>query len=146
MSILFFIIYLVKKSLGFRVELISCFRLLSILLVKFKRIVFGSVIITSLLSAMRAPVVTMTWLNCYKAFWWFYYAATKATLFVWFRILVCLNYFQFLFVLIILGIWLIVCLELRFLILFLRFIIVLTMLEVWLIFCLEVRFLVIFFL
>ena len=43
-------------------------------------------------------------------------------LFVWFRFLVCRNYFHPLFVVIIMKVWLIVCLELRFWYLFLFFV------------------------
>ena len=63
----------------------------------------------------------MTWLNWGKLFWWFYHADTKDVIFFWFRCLICLNYFQHLFVLRILEVWLIVCLESRFLILFFSF-------------------------
>ena len=57
-------------------------------------------------------------LNCFKRFWRFYYADTKDIVFVWFQFLVCVNYLQFLFVLIILEFWLIVCVQLRFCFLF----------------------------
>ena len=44
---------------------------------KSKWINFGSVITTSLLYLMFTPIVVLTWLNCCKVFWWFYYANTK---------------------------------------------------------------------
>ena len=72
----------------------------------------SSVFITSLLSFLITPIVITTWLNCYKTFWWIYYTGTKDTVFVWFHFLVCMNYFQLLFVLVILEVWSIVCLEL----------------------------------
>ena len=62
--------------------------------------------------------IIITWLNCCKVFWWFYYADTKVIVFVWFHFLVCMNYIQLIFVLIfvliILEGWLIVFLELIF--------------------------------
>ena len=73
----------------------------------------------------------MTWLNCIKHFWWFYDPTTKDTLFAWLCFLVWLNYFQVLYVLIILKVWLIVCLDWRFLILSLPFYDVLIM--VWIV-------------
>ena len=54
-----------------------------------------------------------------KVFWWFYCVDKINTIFVYFFFLVCLNDFQLLLVLIILGVWLIVCLELRVLTFFL---------------------------
>ena len=58
----------------------------------------------------------MTWLHSCKFFWWFHYADTKDVVFVWFHTLTCLNCVS---VLIILEFFLIICLELKFLILFL---------------------------
>ena len=71
------------------------------------------------LPSMYTPIIIMTWLKFCKMFLWFYYADTKDIVFIWFFLLVCLNNFQLLFGLIILKAWLIVCLGLRFLILFL---------------------------
>ena len=82
---------------------------------KSRWMVFCSIVITSLLSL----IIKMTWLNCCKVFWWFYCFDTEDTIFFWFRCLVCKNYFQLLFVLIILEVTLIVCFKLMFLILFL---------------------------
>ena len=64
-------------------------------------------------------IIIMTWLSCCKLFWWFCYADTKNIVCVWFHFLICINCSRPLFVLIILEVWLIVCLESRFLILFL---------------------------
>ena len=89
---------------------------------KSKQKVFGSVVITSLLSTKWTPTVIMSWLNCWKSFCWFYYAETKDIVFAQFHFLICLNYFQLLFVVIILWVWSVVCLELRLLILFLLFV------------------------
>ena len=79
------------------------------------------VLILLQLSLMITPIVTMTWFNCYKVFQKFYYADTKDTVFDWFRFLVCMKYFQFLFELIILEVQLIASLELRFSVLSLSF-------------------------
>ena len=43
---------------------------------------------TSLLPSMYISIIIMTWLNCYKHFWWCYYADAKDTVFVWFCFLV----------------------------------------------------------
>ena len=99
------------------------FMLLSIFKMKLKRIALGSVIITNLLSSICTSILIMTWLNCCNFFWWFYCVDTKDTIFICFFFVfcffsVCANYFQLLFVLIILEVWLRVCLELRFLIFF----------------------------
>ena len=111
----FFVLCLAKNSLCFIIESISCFRLPSIFLFKSKRIAFGSAVIASFLPSVCTPIIIITWLNCCKVVWWFYYADAEHMAFAWFRFLVCLN-FQFLFVLIILEAWLIVCLQLWFLI------------------------------
>ena len=66
-----------------------------------------------------SSIAIMTCLNYCELFWWFYYAETKCIVFVWFHLLICLNYFMLLFALIILKIYLIICLESRFLTLFL---------------------------
>ena len=97
------------------IESISCSKILSKSLGKSKQNVFGSVVIMSLTYSMCAHIIITTWLNCCKLFWW----CAKDIIFVYFRFLVWANYFQLLFMLIILKIWLIVCLELRFWILFL---------------------------
>ena len=67
------------------------------------------------------PIVITTWLNFCKVFWWSYYADTKDLVSVWFHFLICMNYFQLSCELTLLEVWLIVCLELRFLIQFLFF-------------------------
>ena len=72
------------------------------------------VVTTSLLSPMSGSIVIITLLNYCKAFCWFSWVVTKDIIFVWFRFWVCMNYFQLLIVLIILKIWFIVFLELRF--------------------------------
>ena len=46
--------------------------------------VFGSVFITNMLSPMCTPIIIMTWLNCFKVFWWFYCVDTKYIVCVWF--------------------------------------------------------------
>ena len=69
-----------------------------------------------LITIMFSSMIKMSWLNCCKIFCWFYYADTKDTVSVWFHFLIFINGFQLLFVLI-LEVLLIVCLELRFLIL-----------------------------
>ena len=79
----------------------------------------GSVVIMSLIYSMCAPNIIKTWLNCCRVFWRFYHVDMKDIVLVWYVLFVYLNYFQFLFVLMILEVWLIVYLELRFLILFL---------------------------
>ena len=61
-------------------------------------------LITSILPLMYAPMFKMTLLNCCKHFWWLYNADTKDALFFLFS----LNYFQLLFVLMILEVWSIV--------------------------------------
>ena len=43
---------------------------------KLKLKFLGSAVIMSLLS----PIILMTWLNCYKAFWWFYCLDTKQSI------------------------------------------------------------------
>ena len=60
----------------------------------------------------------MATIFCCKPFWGFY-ADTKDIVFPWFQFLICMNCFQLLLMLIILEVWLTVCLELKFLILFL---------------------------
>ena len=69
----------------------------------------GSVVVTSLLSF----IIIMTWLKCCKVIWWFVMLIQKIQhLFdLIFFFLVFMNYFQLLFELIILKVWLIVCLE-----------------------------------
>ena len=101
------------------IKSISCSKFQSTPLGKSKWNFFCPVVISSLLSPMCTPIIIMTWLDCCKAFWWFRYVDKVDMLFLWFCFLVCKNYFQLLFVLIILEVWLIVCLGLRFLILFL---------------------------
>ena len=98
---------------------------------KSKWINFGSVITTSLLYLMFTPIVVLTWLNCCKVFWWFYYANTKDIVLVWFHFLVCINYFQLLFALIILEVELIVCVELRFWLFFFFFLFIIYDLLFW---------------
>ena len=39
------------------------------------------------MSWMYTPIIIMTWLNCCKVLWWFYYAKTKDMVFVWLRFL-----------------------------------------------------------
>ena len=93
---------------------------------KSKQKVLGSDIIMSLLS----PIIVMIWPNYCKYFWWFYCVNGKDIAFVWFRFLVCIDYFQHLFMITILEVWLIVCLELRFSIIFV--LIILLLLLAWL--------------
>ena len=57
-------VFSAKYSLCFMIESISCFKFLLTSLSKSKRIIFGSVIITSMLSSMFTPVVIMISLNC----------------------------------------------------------------------------------
>ena len=104
-----------KKPLCFVTKSILCFRLLPTFLSKSKWRVIYSVIMTSLFSLVITPIVITTWLNCCKAFWWFYYV----DVFVWFRFLVCMYHFQLLLGSIILEVWLIAFVELRFWSLFL---------------------------
>ena len=78
----------------------------------------GSVVITSFMSPMCTSIIVMA-RNCCKFFWWFYCINAKDTVFAWSRFLFCMNYVQFSFVLVILKVWLIVYLELKFVILFL---------------------------
>ena len=66
-----------------------CLKLMPRPLGKSNRKVFGSVFITN------TPIIIMTWLNCFKVFWWFYCVDTKYIVCVWFFFfLVCMNYFQ----------------------------------------------------
>ena len=66
-------------------------------------------LITTIFYSMYDSVIIMAWLNCCKLIWLYYYADTKDALFVWFPLLVFLNYFRLLYVLMILVAWLIVC-------------------------------------
>ena len=93
---------------------VSCFWLLLTSIGKSKWRVLSLVFITSRLLSIYIPIVIMTWLNHCKAFCWFCYADTKDILSTWFYFLVCMNYIQLLYVLIILEVWLIVSFELRF--------------------------------
>ena len=78
-------------------------QILSTSLGKSKWKVLCPVVTTSLLSPICTPIIIMTWLSCYKVFWWLYCVDTKGGVFVWFCFLFCMNYSQVLFVLIILG-------------------------------------------
>ena len=88
------------KSSMFYDRLNSCFKLMPASLNKSKWKVLGSVVITSLLFR----IITMIWLNCFKVIWQFYCVDTKDIIFARFRFLVCLNYFQLLFVLVVLEV------------------------------------------
>ena len=66
-------------------------------------------LITTIFYSMYDSVIIMAWLNCCEPVWLHYYADTKDALFVWFPLLVFLNYFRLLYVLMILVVWLIVC-------------------------------------
>ena len=57
-----------------------CLKLMSRPLGKSNWKVFGSVFITNMLS----PIIIMTWLNCFKVFWWFYCVDTKYIVCAWF--------------------------------------------------------------
>ena len=119
--ILFFIVCSGKNSLSFLIGSISCFNLLPPSSGKSKMNSFCAVIITNLLSSIFTPVVINDLIKCCKVFWWFYCDEKVDIILVdivWFRFLVCTNYFHLLFELIILGVWLIVWLELRFWFLF----------------------------
>ena len=106
-------------------------QIISNILRKSKWTVFGSVIIISSVPSRYIPIIIMTCLNCCNNFGWFYYdeiaERTFGVLLCWYKrciicvilALVCMNYFQFLFVLKITEVCLVVCLELRFFILFL---------------------------
>ena len=58
-------------SLYIKIYSFACYRLLSVLLFKLKRIVFSTVSITCLLSSVYTPTIIMTWLNCCNVFWWY---------------------------------------------------------------------------
>ena len=75
----------------------------------------------SLYTIIFPSIITMTLLNCCKLFWWFYNADTEDTVIVSFYFLIFINCFQLLFVLIILEVQLIVCLDSVLLTLFLHF-------------------------
>ena len=62
----FFIACTAKASLCFMIKSIQCFRLPSKFLDKSKKIVFGPVIITSLLPLITTPIIITTWLKCSK--------------------------------------------------------------------------------
>ena len=100
-SISFFVLFSAKDSLLFIINLISCFKLSSSSLGqwKSKQNVLGS-LITIILSSM----IILTWFNCCKLFYWFYYAETKDIVSVWFHFLISMNCFQFFFLLIILKV------------------------------------------
>ena len=113
--ILHFVVCSTKILLCFMIETNSYFKLFSTSLSKSKWKVFVPCVITNLLSPVCSPIIIKTWLYYGKAFWWFSCVDIKDR--VWFNVLMCMSYFQFLFVLIILKFWLIVCLELILLIL-----------------------------
>ena len=114
---MFFIICSTKTSLRFMIESFLYFKLLQTSLGITKWIVFSSAII-SLLSLRCTPIFSYDLIRLMWSFLVFYYGDKVDTLFVWFHFLVCMNYLQVLFSLVILKVWLTVCLELKFLILF----------------------------
>ena len=67
------------------IKSISCFNFLPKYLSKPKWKLLVSVIITWLLSPVCTSIIIVPWLNCCKAFCWFYYADTKHIVFAWFR-------------------------------------------------------------
>ena len=101
-----------KVLLRFIIKSISWSKVLSTSLIKSKTKAVCLVIIASLFSQICTPIIIMTWLNCFKLFWRFYYIDAKDIIFAWFHFLVCLNYFQLLFAQIILEFRFIICLEL----------------------------------
>ena len=115
-SVSIFILFSAKDWFLFMINSISCIKFSSTFWSqsKLKQKVLGS-----LITVIFSSTIVMTWLNCCRLFWWFYYADTNDTVFVWFRYLISLNYFQLLFVLIILEVYLIICLESKLLIIFL---------------------------
>ena len=115
----FFILSLAKDSLRFMINSNSCFKFLSTPLGKSKS---KSKVLVFLITAIFSSGIIMIWLKYCKVFWWFYCADTKDIVSFWFRFLVCLNYFQLLYALIMIEVWLIVCLELRFWFLLLFFV------------------------
>ena len=86
----FFVLSSTKNLLCLIIESVSCFRLLSVFLVKLRWIVLSSVIITSFLSPMWTPIIIRAWLNCCKGFLWFHCANTKYIILAWFHFLVYL--------------------------------------------------------
>ena len=116
---LFFVVCPAKSLLCFMIDQVLFAKLLSAYLGKSKRKVLSSAVVLSSIYSMCAPLILVTWLSYCKLFWWFYWVDKVDTIFVWFWFLVCINYFQLLFVLIILDVWLIVCLDLKFWFLFL---------------------------
>lgn len=114
-----FVLCLAKSSLCF----IPCFKLMptSFLTRKSKWKVFRSVVIASFLSPIYKFVVSHycnASIKLFLSFWSFYYAHTEYVVFFWSHCSICLNYFMLLLVLKILEVWLIVCFQLRILILF----------------------------
>ena len=93
--------------------------ILQILVNAFRQIKMKMKSFGSFLSSMSTTIIIMTWLNCCKLLWWFYFVDTKDIVFVQFCFLVYMNYLQLSFKLIMLKTWLIVYLGLRFLILYL---------------------------
>ena len=102
----FLIVWWAKTLFFFMIKSISCFRLFSTFIGKSKQVVFGSVIMRSLLLLIYTSIVIMSWLNCYELFWRFYYANKKDIVFDCFCFLVCMNNFQILLVLVTLEVWL----------------------------------------
>ena len=110
-----------KSSLCLMIKSISCFKLLPTFSAKSNWIVFGFVllqdcykIIARLLPLVITSIFIRTWLCWCKMFRWFYCADTKDIVFIWFRFIVFMGYYQFLFVLVILEIKSIPGLQLRF--------------------------------
>ena len=88
---------------------------------------------------MCTHIIKMIWLNHCKVFWWFFCVGGRDIIYLrhntWFCSGNCINYFQLLFVLIMMEFWLIVCLELRFWLFFLLLLLLHHLLEVlWMIY------------
>ena len=96
-----FILFSTKDSLLFILNLISCFKLSS---TSFDQSKSEQNLLGFLITIMLSSIIIMTWLNCGKKFWWFCCAYTTDTVFIWFYVLICMNCFQFLFVLVILEV------------------------------------------
>ena len=74
-----------KVLLRFIIKSISWSKVLSTSLIKSKTKAVCLVIIASLFSQICTPIIIMTWLNCFKLFWRFYYTDAKDIIFAWFH-------------------------------------------------------------
>ena len=75
----------------------------------------------SLITNIFSSIIIMIWLICCIIFWIFYCVDINDIIFVWFHFLICMKCFNLSLVLIILEVYLIICLDLKFLMSFLLF-------------------------